>query len=161
MLLVYIKKFSAPFIILLILTSCLEDNDDGVLTPDEQFEVDIAKIDQYLAVNNITAQTEINGVRYVVHNPGDSISVEISNTIKVAYEGRLFDGTIFDSSPEATFPLGNLIAGWQIGVPLIKEGGSITLYIPSAYAYGTRGTANGSIPPNANVIFDIELLEVL
>ena len=70
---------------------------------------------------------------------------------------------MFDSSVErgqpATFPLNRVIPGWSEGVQLMKKGGKATLYLPSNLAYGERG-AGGVIPPNAALIFEIELLEI-
>ena len=64
----------------------------------------------------------------------------------------------FDTSPSATFPLSNVIAGWQRGVPGMKVGGQRRLIIPPELAYGSAGS--GPIPPNATLIFDIGLLAV-
>lgn len=84
-------------------------------------------------------------------------------TVKVHYRGTLEDGTQFDSSYDRgepiTFPLGNLIQGWQIGIPGMKEGGKRRLEIPYSLGYGERGSPP-AIPPRANLVFDIELLEV-
>ena len=84
-------------------------------------------------------------------------------TVKVHYRGTLEDGTQFDSSYDRgepiTFPLGNLIQGWQIGIPGMKVGGKRRLEIPYSLGYGERG-APPSIPPRANLVFDIELLGV-
>ncbi|MFI4915930.1 MAG: FKBP-type peptidyl-prolyl cis-trans isomerase [Phycisphaerales bacterium JB060] len=84
-------------------------------------------------------------------------------TVKVHYRGTLEDGTQFDSSYDRgepiTFPLSSLIQGWQIGIPGMKEGGKRRLEVPYGLGYGERG-APPSIPPRANLIFDIELLEV-
>jgi FKBP-type peptidyl-prolyl cis-trans isomerase FkpA len=70
------------------------------------------------------------------------------------------DGTVFDqtTTQPLNFPLGNVIVGWQIGVPLIKKGGKIRLLIPSGYGYGQGGS--GKIPSNAVLDFDIELVDV-
>jgi len=77
----------------------------------------------------------------------------------VNYTGRLLsNGNIFDSSAAPVqFPLTNLILGWQIGFPLMPKGSIATLYIPSGYGYGSNG-AGASIPPNANLIFNVELI---
>lgn len=84
-------------------------------------------------------------------------------TVEVHYAGTLMDGTKFDSSYDRgesiTFPLGNLIQGWQEGIPGMKVGGKRKLTIPFAKAYGERGVP-GAIPPKADLIFQIELLGV-
>ena len=82
--------------------------------------------------------------------------------VTVHYTGMLLDGTIFDSSVQrgepATFGLNQVIKGWQEAVPLLSKGGKGKFIIPSSLAYGARG-AGGTIPPNAVLIFEIELLD--
>jgi FKBP-type peptidyl-prolyl cis-trans isomerase FkpA/FKBP-type peptidyl-prolyl cis-trans isomerase FklB len=81
----------------------------------------------------------------------------------VHYEGRLIDGTVFDSSIKrgepATFPLNGVIRGWTEGFQLFKEGTKATLYIPSDLGYGAAGSPP-KIGPNQTLIFDIELIKV-
>lgn len=94
---------------------------------------------------------------------GDGKECPPGATVKVHYRGTLMDGTEFDSSyargQPIEFPLNNLIQGWKEGIPGMKVGGKRTLTIPYAKAYGERG-APPSIPPRADLIFDIELLGV-
>lgn len=82
--------------------------------------------------------------------------------VEVHYEGRLLDGTVFDSSYErdqpAVFPSDRLIRGWVQSLPEMKVGESWTLMIPPELAYGERGTPGGPIPPNAALVFKVELL---
>ena len=127
-----------------------------------QLEEDIAAIDTYISENNIdNVQEHSSGLRYVIDEQGTGELPELCSQVTVNYQGRLMsDGTVFDQSQNpVTFPLRNLIYGWQIGIPLLQSGGSITLYIPSVYAYGSRGSGE-SIPPNANLIFEISLINV-
>ena len=94
---------------------------------------------------------------------GTGKTCEPGATVKVHYTGTLMDGTKFDSSHDhgepIEFPLDNLIEGWQRGIPGMKVGGTRRLTIPYAMGYGERG-APPSIPPRADLIFDIELLGV-
>ena len=84
-------------------------------------------------------------------------------TVEVHYKGTLMDGTVFDSSYDRgesiNFPLGNLIQGWQEGIPGMKVGGKRKLSIPYMKAYGPQGIP-GAIPPKSDLIFEIELLGV-
>lgn len=94
---------------------------------------------------------------------GTGDSPDAGDQVSVHYTGTLVDGTVFDSSRErgepATFPLGGVIPGFAEGLSQLKEGGRAKLYIPPSIGYGERG--GGPIPPNATLIFDVELLDVI
>lgn len=83
-------------------------------------------------------------------------------TVKVNYKGALAkDGKIFDqSSAPIELSLSQVIDGWKEGIPGMKEGGKRKLYIPAAKGYGASGTPDGSIPPNSDLVFEVELVEV-
>ena len=139
-----------------LLSACGDDE----LSPAEQLQNDIALIENYLDDNNITYESDVSGLRYVIHEQGDGGAPNANSTVRVAYEGRfLTDQQVFDSSDDISFSLRNVIVGWQIGIPLVNEGGRITLYIPSGLAYGRAGI-RGIIPANANLIFDVDLFEI-
>jgi FKBP-type peptidyl-prolyl cis-trans isomerase len=124
----------------------------------EQLAKDIEAIDAYLASNDIEAQIHPSGLRYVIKRSGEGDRPNYCSNVSVR-EGKTLNGNIFDSrSTPINFPLENLITGWQIGIPLIKEGGRITLYIPSVYAYGANGIGS-DIPPNASLEFEIVLFQ--
>ncbi|PWE18042.1 hypothetical protein DDZ18_00020 [Marinicauda salina] len=92
----------------------------------------------------------------------DAASPEYGDLVTVNYEGRLVDGTVFDSSYErgqpATFPSDRLIQGWVQALPLMRVGEEWTLYVPPELAYGVQGTPGGPIGPNQALIFRLELL---
>ncbi len=106
-----------------------------------------------------------SGLRYKMLQEGTGIQAEKGKTVSVHYKGQLADGTVFDSSYKRNqpidFPLGvgQVIPGWDEGIALLKEGDKARLVIPSDLAYGSRG-AGGVIPPNATLIFDVELMKV-
>ena len=105
-----------------------------------------------------------SGLQYVVLTEGSGRKPSATDNVKCHYEGRLTDGTVFDSSyrrgEPAVFPLNGVIAGWTEGVQLMGEGAKFRFFIPYNLAYGERG-AGGSIPPYAALVFDVELIEVL
>ncbi|MFW1953198.1 FKBP-type peptidyl-prolyl cis-trans isomerase [Acinetobacter beijerinckii] len=107
--------------------------------------------------------TTKSGLQYQVLQQGTGKSPKAMSTVKVNYEGRLLDGTVFDSSIARNHPvdfkLNQVIAGWTEGVQTMKEGGKSRFFIPSTLAYGEVG-AGDAIGPNSTLIFDIELLEV-
>lgn len=107
--------------------------------------------------------TTPSGLKYVTVVEGTGAAPSESDIVTVHYTGRLLDGTVFDSSVQrgepAVFPLPNLIQGWREGLQLMKEGGKTVFYIPSDLAYGEMG-AGGLIGPNADLIFEVELIKV-
>lgn len=144
------------FPVLLILGSCNKDS----LDPEKQAQQDEAIIVKFLTDKNITAQRHSSGVYYQIINPGSgNITFSLNTTVSAKYTGRLLSGSEFDKSIQPiSFKLGGVIAGWQIGVPLIQKGGKIRLFIPSGLGYGSGGS--GPIPANAVLDFDIELVDV-
>lgn len=124
-----------------------------------QLQKDITAIDAYLASKSITAVNDPSGLRYIISTTGDDARPCLESQVKVNYTGKLLTtGSVFDSSKNGpvTFPLNNLILGWQIGFVNFGKGTKATLYIPSGFAYGKN--VAGSIPANSNLIFDIELI---
>jgi FKBP-type peptidyl-prolyl cis-trans isomerase FkpA len=142
----------------LSLNSC---SNDEPLSFQDQLVADGEAIDNYLSTNSITAQTDASGLRYVITSIGTGAKPTLANSIKVKYKGMLLsNGQIFDQANSAVvFKLSNLIQGWKIGFQLLPAGSKATLYIPSGLAYGTQAT--GSIPANSNLIFEVELFEVI
>ncbi|MDE5870384.1 MAG: FKBP-type peptidyl-prolyl cis-trans isomerase [Muribaculaceae bacterium] len=109
-------------------------------------------------------QTTPSGLKYVTVVEGTGASPKETDVVTVHYTGRLLDGTVFDSSVErgepTSFPLQMVIKGWTEGLQLMKVGGKTVFYIPSNLAYGEMGTPGGPIGPNADLIFEVELLGI-
>ena len=138
----------------LFLSSCSKE--EGV----NQTEIDQELILEYLVENNIDAEEHESGLFYQVTREGNGEKPNLQHTVTVKYKGYLLNGNVFDQTKgddTISFPLGNLIPGWQIGIPLIDKGGAATLFVPSALGYGQQGV--GSIPPNSVLIFDIDLVD--
>ncbi len=106
-----------------------------------------------------------SGLRYQIIQEGTGVAAQKGKTVSVHYKGQLIDGTVFDSSYKRNAPIdfplgvGQVISGWDEGVALLKVGDKARFVIPSDLAYGSAG-AGGVIPPNAPLIFDVELMDV-
>lgn len=106
-----------------------------------------------------------SGLQYQVLEEGDGAKPTAEDVVRVHYKGTLLDGTEFDSSYErgepAMFALQQVVPGWQEGIALMPVGSKYRLWIPSDLAYGEMGTPNGEIGPNATLVFEVELLEIV
>ncbi len=119
------------------------------------------------ALNEASAGFEktASGLRYQMIQEGEGKKATKGAMVSVHYKGQLLDGTVFDSSYKRKQPLdfavgvGQVISGWDEGIQLLKVGDKARFVIPSDLAYGARG-AGGVIPPNAPLIFDVELMNV-
>ncbi|WP_258104960.1 FKBP-type peptidyl-prolyl cis-trans isomerase [Marinoscillum sp. MHG1-6] len=143
------KLILGLLMILIGLASCKEED---IITPEEQYELDLAEIEAYLTENNIDAlQDSISGLYYILHDAGAGDQPQLSDKINVTYEGRYFDTKdVFDKGDSVLFRLNTLIIGWQILIPKMKESGSMTMYLPRGVAYG-----------NYILEFDVTLNDVL
>lgn len=117
------------------------------------------EIKNYLTQHNITATLHESGFYYAIQQEGTGKSIDKCSEVTVNYTGKLANNVVFDGINDMTFGLSNLIHGWRLGLPLIKEGGKMTLYIPAYLAYGSEGVPP-SIPGNAMTIFEIEVIKV-
>ena len=110
-------------------------------------------------------QTTASGLQYQVLEAGKGEKPTADDVVRVHYKGTLLDGTEFDSSygrgTPAEFGLGDVIIGWTEAVALMPVGSKYRFWIPGDLAYGEKGTPGGPIGPNATLIFEVELLEIL
>lgn len=159
-----LKKILTAFLILGCFTGCLKSAD---VTCNPSFDpcaqkataAEIQDIQAYLTANGIQATQHCSGLFYRVDVPGTGATPNVCSNIGVTYEGKLTNGNVFDSRTSTIgFNLSGVIAGWKIGIPLIKAGGRIYLYIPPSLGYGSN--ANGSIPANSILVFRVELVSV-
>ncbi|OQX74838.1 MAG: hypothetical protein B6D64_12465 [Bacteroidetes bacterium 4484_276] len=137
-----------------LFAACSKDDDDN------QAELDDQIIQDYLNQHNIDAESDPSGLYYVITDEGSGGHPDQNSTVEVLYEGRLTNGNVFDETPgnaPKSFQLQRLIEGWQIGIPLMKKGGSATFFIPSRLGYGSN--AHEGIPANSVLIFDIILVD--
>ena len=122
--------------------------------------------DEFLAKNKNASgvKTLPSGLQYKILTKGKGVVASNTDSVTVDYEGTLLDGTVFDSSYKrgepATFPVNGVIKGWTEALTMMPEGSKWRLFIPSDLAYGENGTMSGSIPPNATLIFDVDLKKV-
>lgn len=123
---------------------------------EEIYQENINTIQQYLADNNLVANSTNSGLHYIIEDPGSESKPDLCDEVTLAYSGMLPNGFVFDASPEIEFPLIGFIRGWWEGIPLFGKGGKGTLLIPSYLAYGDQ-SPGGGIPANSVLIFNIEL----
>ena len=121
--------------------------------------------EKFLAKNKAKAGVEVSesGLQYIIKNAGGSLkATSDKDTVWVRYKGTLLDGKVFDEvKPEADsvrFILGRVVKGWQEGMKLVGEGGSVKLFVPAELGYGERGPQD--IGPNQTLIFDVDLCKV-
>jgi len=105
----------------------------------------------------------VPGIQYRVVKSGKGAQPGHRDCATVNYKGTFVDGRVFDQSKPGkpiTFPVGGVIAGWTEALQMMHEGDKWELVIPSGLAYGKTGTPGGPIPPDATLVFDVELLKV-
>lgn len=106
-----------------------------------------------------------SGLQYKVIRPGTGPNATAQDLVQVNYDGQLASGVSFDASAKhggpATLPVGGLIPGWVEGLQHMNRGARYRFWIPPALGYGPQGAGNGVIPPNALLVFDVEMLEII
>ncbi len=159
------KLMSSLLILLSVLLS-------GSLFAQDQNRTDDKILQDYFAANKIKPSITPSGLYYLITTPGTGENCKRGQKVTMSYRGKLIDGKLFDGNVDENFKLiqgrqpftfnlgmGQVIRGWDEGVQLLKMGSRGTLYIPSSLGYGAAG-AGGVIPPNAVLIFDVEVTAV-
>ncbi len=152
-----LKIFFAALIGMFVIASCSKDKYDA----EAQMGIDDALITAFIASKNIPATKHSSGLYYQIIEQGTGRDIPSNANVTVLYEGRLLNGTVFDKTTGATvsFNLGQVIKGWTIGLPLVKEGGTIRLIIPSPLAYG-KDSPSVSIPAKSVLDFTIIVTKI-
>lgn len=160
------KVFVTLFLAALVFTGCLK-KETGCPYGSAQVTVPASEdqaVRDYLTANSINAQKHSSGVYYEIVSEGTGVTPDLCSQIQVAYVGKLTTGTTFDSNNNAIFVLGSLIEGWKKGLPLIKSGGRIRLFIPPALGYGNVDVKDQNntvvVPRNSVLVFDVTLTSV-
>lgn len=155
--------------LLLPLAACNRAGAQGVAADPAQVQAAKRAGDAYLAANAKKPGVVVlpSGLQYRVIRSGPAAGPHPArgDEIKVHYEGKLVDGTVFDSTlasgQPAVMPLDHLVPGWMEALPLMRPGDEWELFIPSSLGYGDEGAGGGQIPPGAVLIFKLQLLGVL
>lgn len=110
-------------------------------------------------------QTTASGLQYQVLTQGKGAKPKSDDAVRVHYKGMLLDGKTFDSSYDrgepVEFPLPQVVPGWREGIALMPVGSKYRFWIPSELGYGDKGTPGGPIPPNATLVFEVELQDIV
>lgn len=138
---------------------------DFVKKAEEKIKAETLEMERILKEKYGSAQTTGSGLKIIIEKPGEGNLPKPGDNVSVHYSGYLLNGTKFDSSYDRKEPIaipigvGQVIKGWDEGIMMLKPGGKAKLIIPPHLGYGSQG-AGGVIPPNAWLIFDVELLKV-
>jgi FKBP-type peptidyl-prolyl cis-trans isomerase FkpA/FKBP-type peptidyl-prolyl cis-trans isomerase FklB len=130
-------------------------------------KTNLAQGDAFLAKNAKApgVQTTASGLQYQVITEGKGPKPQPTDVVRVNYKGTLLDGKTFDSSYDrgepATFSLNQVVPGWQEGIAMMPVGSKYKFWIPAKLGYGDKGTPGGPIPPNATLVFEVELLDIV
>lgn len=120
---------------------------------------EVVQVETYLSSKNIMAVKHCSGMYYLINSPGTGATPTVCSSISVTYTGHLMNGDVFNqTSDPVSFNLFQLIDGWKNGIPLLKEGGRIMLFVPPSLGYGNSDYRG--IPGNSVLIFDITLVDV-
>lgn len=162
------KKTLLTLAIAATLAGCLKnDEPTNTCTYDECSlkapATEIQNVKNYLAANSINAVEHCSGLFYVIDSVGTGATPGVCSGVSVRYKGMLTNGTVFDKSdaPTPYWQLGSLVRGWVNGLPKIRQGGGMKLYIPPTLGYGSspQTDRNGQvvIPANSILVFEVRL----
>ncbi|MFC4261642.1 FKBP-type peptidyl-prolyl cis-trans isomerase [Ferruginibacter yonginensis] len=164
------KKSGLVILVLAVMfSSCIKKTDNSCNTAAPTAVAtaqETAYLQNYITTNNITNAVLVNGMYYAITTQGTGTSPNICSTLAVRYTGNLINGTTdgaqFDASTSTVnLNLSQLIIGWQLVMPQLKSGGTITLYIPPSLGYGSQPRTNSAgavvIPANSYLKFVVNL----
>ena len=162
------KILSGLLVVIVLSSSCLKNHEADGVTCNSSYDpcalkasdAEIDSVESYLSAKGITdAVKHCSGMYYKIDSVGTGKTADVCSVIGIKYVGKLANDTIFDHSTNVVgFDMSRLIAGFKNGIPLIKEGGSIHLYIPPSLGFGSQ--QNDKIPPNSLLIFEVSLVGV-
>lgn len=142
------------------LVSCIKNDD--IYDPQAQFEKEQDLIDAYLDANDISVDVDtLVGLRYKVHALGNGELPKEDDWTLVSLRGQVLNGAEFVNEDSLYIPYENWILGYEVLLRYIREGGSMTMYIPSPYGYGRNSGFDGKLTENSSLILDVELKETL
>ncbi len=150
-----LRTFFALGIVVLLL-SCSEES---IPDPQQQLQKDIQLIDSYIDEENIAAELDSRGYRYLINNAGSSFKPVLEDSVTITYTTIVLRGDTINKNVTATFLLSNLIKAIRYQLPEMGEGAELVLFIPSGLAYGAYPA--GPIPRNANLIIKLKLNKVI
>ncbi len=156
------KIYTALFLLSIAFISGCGKDDGPTISFEEQLEIDLQLIDDYLDNNDINALIHESEIRYVINLEGDGNTPEIGDELMVKYQSYFLDES-FAGGDTIGFSLPlteSLVEAWQLMMPEMKEGGKMTIYSPSGYLFGPAGLGE-NIPPNAILIYEIELIAIV
>ncbi len=136
-----------------------------VLDKSKIAEYEDFSIKKYLATNSLTGFSKTaSGIYYKIAEPGTGSPITVDSTIKVEYTGKFLSGKVFDKTAVGSpisLQLGSFIEAWKELIPLIKEGGSMQMIVPSSSAYGIEGDAERGMPPFSSLDFTVKVTDVM
>lgn len=163
-----VRSYLLPVILLFVLFLGLNCMKSDTCSP-KTVSSEAPQIQSFATAQGMNVTAHSSGLYYQIIDPGTGATPTLSSKIAITYTGMLLNGTVFDerltpnnstdpTSEDRPWPLSDLIEGWRVGIPLVKEGGHIKLIVPSAMGYGC--IPYGIIPANSILFFDIHLVQV-